>query len=510
MRIAFAGFLHESNSFASAPADLAAFEQGGGYIPFTRGAALREAIRGVNLGMAGAFDFADEAGWEVAPILWTGAIPSAPVTRDAYERIAAEILAGLRDCGPIDAIYLDLHGAMVAEHAPDGEGELLARIRQIHPDLPIACSLDLHGNITPEMFALSDIMVGFRTYPHIDMADTGYRAAQALDAMLRGGKLWAKAMRAVDYLIPIAWQYTEMEPARGLYQMTRDLPEGVATASLFMGFPASDFEGCGPSAFAYGPDAEAVEAHCAAIATALLDREGDFAGQAFDPEAGVREAMRLSHGAKRPIIIADTQDNPGAGGSSDTTGMLRALVACGAEDAALGNFHDPEAARAAHAAGVGAEIELALGGRSGIPGDAPYMTRATVRALSDGKVHATGPYYGGTHIEMGPSAALQIGGTQVVVTSHIAQMADRNFYRMVGIEPEAQKILVNKSSVHFRADFEPIAETILVATAPGAMPLCPSSLPWTRLRAGMRLRPHGPEFTPPAGAAQHEKQAQNG
>lgn len=494
MRVAFAGFLHESNSFAAAAADLAAFEQGGGYIPFTRGAALREAIRGVNLGMAGAFDFAQTAGWDVVPILWAGAIPSAPVTEAAYEAIAGEIIAGLEQNGPFDAIYLDLHGAMVAAHQPDGEGELLARIRAVHPDLPIACSLDLHGNITKRMFDLSDIMVGFRTYPHIDMADTGYRAAQALQAMVSGGRAWSKAMVAVDYLIPISWQYTNMEPARGLYQMTRDLPEGVATSSLFMGFPASDFEGCGPAAFAYGPDAAAVAGHAQAMATALLAREADFSGQAFSPEDGVRAAMRLAVGAKKPVIIADTQDNPGAGGSSDTTGMLRALIALDAQDAALGNFHDPEAARAAHAAGVGAEIEVALGGRSGVAGDAPFVTRATVAALSDGKVHATGPYYGGTHIDMGPSAALAIGGTRVVVTSHIAQMADRNFYRMVGIEPEAQKILVNKSSVHFRADFEPIAETILVATAPGAMPLCPSALPWTALRKGMRLRPLGPTF----------------
>lgn len=497
MKIAFAGFLHESNSFASAPADMAAFQQGGGYIPMTRGAALRDAIRGVNLGMAGAFDFADKAGWQVVPILWTGAIPSAPVTRDAFEVIAAEILQGLRDAGPLDAIYLDLHGAMVAEHHPDGEGELLARIRQIHPDVPISVSLDLHGNITPQMFELADIMVGFRTYPHIDMAETGWRAAEALDQMLTLGQRWAKAMRAVDYLIPISWQYTNMQPARGLYQMTRDLPQGVATASLFMGFPASDFEGCGPAVFAYGPDAAAVDAHADAIARALLAHEADFAGQSFDPEDAVHEAMRLAAHASQPIIIADTQDNPGAGGSSDTTGMLRALVACDAQDAALGNFHDPAAAQTAHAAGVGAQIEVALGGRSGIAGDAPYQVRATVAALSDGKVHATGPYYGGTHIDMGPSAALQIGGLRVVVTSHIAQMADRNFYRMVGIEPEAQKILVNKSSVHFRADFEPIADTILVATAPGAMPLCPSSLPWTRLRPGMRLHPLGPVFDHP-------------
>ncbi|MFO1138752.1 MAG: M81 family metallopeptidase [Paracoccus sp. (in: a-proteobacteria)] len=497
IRVAFAGFLHESNSFAAAPADMAAFRQGGGYVPFVRGAAMREALRGVNLGMAGAFDYAEKAGWDVVPILWTGAIPSAPVTRATYEEIVGEILQGLREAGPLDAICLDLHGAMVAEHLPDGEGELLARIRKIHPDLPIACALDLHGNITAQMFEHSDIMVGFRTYPHVDMAETGYRAAKALDDMLRAGGRWAKAMRTVDYLIPITWQYTGMEPARGLYQMTFDLPPGVATASMFMGFPAADFAGCGPATFAYGPDAAAVRACADAMAAALLAHEAEFVGTSWMPEDAVRQAMALAEHASRPVVIADTQDNPGAGGSSDTTGMLRALVACGAQGAALGNFHDPEAARAAHAAGLGAEIEVALGGRSGIAGDSPFVTRARVAALSDGKVHATGPYFGGTHIDMGPSAALEIGGVRVVVTSHIAHMADRNFYRMVGIEPERQRILVNKSSVHFRADFAPIAETILVATAPGAMPLCPSSLPWTSLRPGMRTRPLGPVFQPP-------------
>lgn len=385
--MAFAGFLHESNSFASAPADMAAFLQGGGYVPLTRGADLRDAIRGVNLGMAGAFDLAEAAGWDVAPVLWTGAIPSAPVTRAAYEQIVAEILTGLQAAAPFDAIYLDLHGAMVAEHAPDGEGELLSRISALFPDTPIAISLDLHGNITRRMFQLSDIMVGFRTYPHIDMAETGLRAARALDQMLRTGARWPKAMRQGDFLIPIAWQYTGAEPARSLYAMTHEVPAGVATASIFMGFPASDFDECGPAVFAYGPDAQAVEEWADAMLAALNAREADFAGEAFTPEAAVRHAMA----ARGPVVIADTQDNPGAGGSSDTTGMLRALIACDAQDAALGNLHDPDTARAAHAAGTGAVIEVALGGRSGLADDAPLAVRATVECLSDGRVHATGP-----------------------------------------------------------------------------------------------------------------------
>ncbi|WP_176073877.1 M81 family metallopeptidase [Brucella intermedia] len=493
-RVAVAGFLHETNTFASAPADMAAFVQGGGYIPLSRGEAVLQNARNVNLGIAGALDFAREAGWEVVPILWAGAIPSAPVTRDAYETIVSEIVEGLRDCGRLDGIFIDLHGAMVAAHVDDGEGELLERVRAVRPTEPMAVALDLHGNITRRMFEHCDVMVGFRTYPHVDMAETGYRAAQALQALMDKPKGWHKAMRQGDYLIPIAWQCTDEEPAKGLYALTAELPENVLTASLFMGFPAADFAECGPSVFAYGWDRTAVEAHANAIIAALAAAEPSFAGTAYQPEEGVAKAIELARDARRPIIIADTQDNPGAGGSSDTTGMLRALVACGAERASIGCIHDPEAARIAHQAGEGAAVEIALGGKSGIEGDAPFKALFTVEKLSDGKAHATGPYYGGTWLNMGPSACLRVGGTRIVVTTNLAQMADRALYRMVGIEPEKEAILVNKSSVHFRADFAPIAEQLLVCTAPGAMPLSPARLSWKNLRSGIRLEPLGLEF----------------
>lgn len=493
-RVAVAGFLHETNTFAAAPADMSAFLQGGGYIPLSRGEAILQNARSINLGIAGALDFAREAGWEVVPILWAGAIPSAPVTREAYEAIVCEIVEGLKAAGTLDGIFIDLHGAMVAEHIEDGEGELLERVRAVRPTEPLAVALDLHGNITQRMFEHSDVMVGFRTYPHVDMADTGYRAAQALQGLIDRPASWHKAMRHGDYLIPIAWQCTDEEPAKSLYEMTVDVPDTVVTASLFMGFPAADFAECGPSVFAYGWDQGAVDACADKILAALAAAEPSFVGVAYQPEEGVAEAIELARDASRPIIIADTQDNPGAGGSSDTTGMLRALVACGAQRASIGCIHDPEAAMIAHQAGEGAVVEIALGGKSGIEGDAPFKARFTVEKLSDGKAHATGPYYGGAWLEMGPSACLRLGGTRIVVTTNLAQMADRALYRMVGIEPEKEAILVNKSSVHFRADFAPMAEKLLVCTAPGAMPLSPAKLPWKHLRAGIRLEPLGPEF----------------
>jgi microcystin degradation protein MlrC len=155
---------------------------------------------------------------------------------------------------------------------------------------------------------------------------------------------------------------------------------------------------------------------------------------------------------------------------------------------------DPQAARAAHEAGEGAEISIKLGGRSGIDGDGPFEGTFRVEKLSDGSLHATGPYYGGTHMDVGPSACLAIGDVKVVVATHKAQMADLAMYRFVGIEPTEKAILVNKSSVHFRADFEPIAETVLVCTAPGPMPLDPADLAWSKLAEGMRLSPNGPAY----------------
>ena len=492
-RVALAGFLHETNTFAPSPADMAAFVQGGGYMPMVRGAGLMTAGRNINLGIGGAVVHGEGAGWDMVPVLWCGAIPSAHVTRDAYEAITTEIVEGIKAALPLDGVFLDLHGAMVAEHEDDGEGVLLSRVRAaVGPDVPIVTALDLHGNITAKMVVSADALVGFRTYPHVDMAETGRRAAVQLDALMARGEPFAKAFRRLDFLIPIAWQSTVMEPAAGIYDRMAALEGGdVASVSFFPGFPAADFPECGPTVVAYGATQAAADAAADAVVADVRAAEPAFAGRAYDPDAGVAEAMRIAATATKPVVIADTQDNPGAGGDSNTTGMLRALVRANAQRAAIGIMVDPAAAAAAHAAGQGAEIDIALGGFSDIPGDSPYQARFTVETLSDGKFIAPGPFYGGAPLDLGPSACLRIGDVRIVVSTHKAQMADQQMYRFVGIEPTAQAILVNKSSVHFRADFQPIAETILVCTAPGPMPISPASLPWTRLASGMKLEPMG-------------------
>ncbi len=246
----------------------------------------------------------------------------------------------------------------------------------------------------------------------------------------------------------------------------------------------------------YAETQEAADAAADHLEKAFLDREKLFAGKSYSPAEAVREATRLAASATRPVVIADTQDNPGAGGDSNTTGMLRALIAANVQRAAIGLIVDPEAARTAHEAGEGADISIALGGQSGIPDDSPLHGTFRVERLSAGRFAAAGPYYGGAQMNLGPSACLSVGGVKIVVSTFKAQLADREMYRFVGIDPEDQAILVNKSSVHFRADFEPIAEAILVATAPGPMVLNPADLPFTRLRPGTRLSPGGPLFQP--------------
>jgi len=497
VRIAIGGFHHETNTFAPSKATFEMFERADGWPGLARGAGLIDAVAGINIPAAGFVETARGAGHELVPLVWCNASPSAHVTRDAYERVAEMMLTDLAAAGPVDAVYLDLHGAMVTEHLEDGEGELIERIRALlGPDVPVVASLDLHANVTREMVDGTDALVGFRTYPHVDMADTGRRAARMLDRILERGTPH-KAFRKLPFLIPINWQCTLIEPARSVYALLERLEGGqVLSLSFTPGFPPADIRDCGPAVMAYGWTETATGAAADALADAILRREPEFDGASWQPDAAVVEAMRLAAGAVRPVVIADTQDNPGAGGDGDTVGMLGALVRNRAEGAVFGLLCDPAAAAAAHAAGEGATIEAALGGRSGTQGDSPFAGRFLVERLGDGRFTGTGPFYGGSRMDLGPMALLRVldADVRVVLCSRKVQAADRAMFRHVGVDPAATRILVLKSSVHFRADFGPIAEAVLIALAPGPVPASPLDYAYRNLRRGVRLGPLGPPF----------------
>lgn len=496
--ILIAGFQHETNTFAPTKATYKSFVDGESFPSMRRGDAVL-GLRGVNLPIGGFLDAIAAFDYHLQPVIYAGASPSAHVTDDAFERIAGEIVNATRALRP-DGIYLDLHGAAVCETIDDPEGELLRRLRGVTGcDVPIVTSLDLHANVTEAMLEHADVMVAYREYPHTDMGETGARAASLLDRLLRSGQRLRKYARRVPFLIPINAMATAMEPARTAYALLAQCEKGsVMSLSFAPGFPAADFPECGAVVWGYGDEPDHSDDALADAVNVVFDHvaghENAWQVPFMSPDEAVAKALQLARTATRPVVISDTQDNPGAGADSNTMGMARALLTAGARNAALGMVWDPEAARRAHEAGVGARITLALGGRSGIPGDAPLEATFTVRQLSDGKLRYDGPMKHGLWSSVGPAAALEIEGVLIAVTSLKAQLLERNLLRIVGIEPEKLSILVVKSSVHFRADFEPIAEAVLIAKAPGPMAADPADLPWKRLAPQMRVRPNGPAF----------------
>ena len=495
IKVLVAGYQHETNTFAPSKADWAAFNRGDSFPAFIHGQPMLEQLRGVNIPIGGFIDAARTHGWQLVPSSWCGAIPSAHVTEDAFERISASILADVQR-GGFDAVYLDLHGAAVAEHVDDTEGELIARIRAVvGPALPIVASLDLHANVTLRMLREADALVSYRSYPHVDMAATGELAATLLARRIKLGRREPIAYRRLPFLIPLNAQSTWMEPARSLYDELVDLDRDFNTVLSFcMAFPAADFDECAPMVWGHGEHAEeAVQRLYDSVA-----EPDQWRSELLPARDAVTKAMALAANASAPVVLADTQDNPGAGGDSNTTGMLRALLAQGAGRAwpgrvALGMLSDADAAQRAVAAGVGATLTLALGRAvptfTGEHSDAPVQGDFTVRAVSDGVVTLKGPMMTGMTVRLGACACLEIEGVLVAVTSGKKQALDRELFRMVGITPEAMKIVVVKSSNHFRADFTPIASHIIVAKAAGPMAADPADLPWTKLSPATRTRP---------------------
>src|SRR3954470_7562115 len=306
-RIAIGGFLHETNTFAPTRASYDDFVHGGGWPRMATGPDVLR-LRNINVGISGFIEAAEAQGWELVPTVSCGASPCAHVTEDAFERIARMIVEGIAAAGRLDAVYLDLHGAMVTEHLDDGEGELLARVRRvIGKDLPLVVSLDLHANVTPAMVEHADALIAYRTYPHVDMAETGRAAARHLARLLGSKQKLAKAFRQLPFLIPISWQCTSDEPCKSIYQKLAVLEsEKLPTLSFAPGFPAADFPDCGPSVFAYGQTQADADAAADEIAALVIGHEKDFDGRIYTPDEGVRTAMEWAKTARKPIVIADT------------------------------------------------------------------------------------------------------------------------------------------------------------------------------------------------------------
>jgi microcystin degradation protein MlrC len=326
------------------------------------------------------------------------------------------------------------------------------------------------------------------------MAATGARAYNLLASLLDGHRLH-KAMRKIPFLFPLTSQCTSFDPCKSIYDGLQAIgaADGMSSVDFATGFPPADIAECGAAVVAYGVDADAAEAAAEQVYRQVLAAEADFDFELLNPDTAVMRA--LANDSDKPVVLADAQDNPGAGGTSDTTGLLAAMVRNGARRAVIAVIYDPEVADAAHRAGVGGVLDTGLGGKSGLDGIEPYAARFAVEVLGDGRFTYTGAMNLNSKAQLGNMALLRVvdegSEVRVVVGSSRSQCLDLAMIRHLGLEPTAQKIVAVKSTVHFRADFDPIAAETLVVIAPGLHPCQLDDLEYHNLRSGVRLGPLG-------------------
>lgn len=467
VRIAIGGISHETNTFSTIPTDLSLFERRGVH----GGEALIPAFAGTKTVVGGFLDGARSEGFEAVPTMLARAAPSGTVTAEAFNRLASSLIDGLREDGSIDGVLLELHGAMVAESARDGDAEILRRVREVVGSLPIVGVLDLHANISDGMVALADALVGYDTYPHVDMYERGLEAAAIMTRIVRGGLRTARALRKPRLMPPLPRQCTTYDtPMRDLIALAhqREREPGMVSVSVAAGFPYADVPEAGLAvlAIADGDQARA-EAVAEEIASLAWDRRHDFLVQCTPVDEAVQIAASARDGDGGPIVLADTADNPGAGAPCDGTILLHGILDQGVDNAALAALWDPRAVQVCRLAGVGATVELQLGGKTDDLHGAPLPVTGRVRLLSDGRFKNLGPMNTGAETRMGPTAVLAIDGVDVIVTSNRVQALDAGVFLSQGIDPTRRRVLVLKSSVHYRAAFEPLARRVVEVDTPG-------------------------------------------
>jgi microcystin degradation protein MlrC len=483
-KIAIAGFHHETNTFSSTTATFEDFQKADGWPELSMGEALLKNLYGANIPISGFIAQAKLFDMDVIPILWCSAQPSGAVEAEAYEKIVTMMCNSLKQHRDIDAVFLDLHGAMVATHMDDGEAELMRRIRKIiGHKTPLYVVLDLHANVSVEMFEIADFIMCYRHYPHTDMAETGAKVCIELNKHLNAPTNLYKGYAKFPFLIPITAQCTlDGAGARLVKHLdTAEAESQSLSLSFAYGFPMADVSFAGPTLMVYSGDEADVTTRLSETKQKIISLRNEFASPILSAEQAVSEAL-LEY-SNKPIVVADTQDNPGAGGSSDTMGMLRELVRQNAQNSVIAIVCDPEAAAIAHSAGEGREIAISLGEKSFHSTNSkpsPFNGMFMVEKITDSPVEPVGSMYKGSMMNLGKMALLSHRGVKIIVSSVKQQAADRGILLHMGINPEEMKIIVLKSSVHFRADFAQIAGKIIIAESAGVNIANPANLDYKK------------------------------
>jgi microcystin degradation protein MlrC len=470
MRVGIAGVWHETNTYSARSTTLADFEA----LELLRGTEIIDAHAGTGTVIGGMISTPD---FDIVPLATAGAWPAGRVTRDALEAIFERMeneLARAR----IDALLLDLHGAMVAEGVEDVELETLRLVRGVLGDVPLVAVHDLHGNPSPATVELCDAFVAYETYPHVDMRERGAEAAKLLARILGGQALRAIIGKVPLLSTPLA-QATDATPMRDLAARAREHEEreGIVRVSLLPGFPFCDVERAGFSVVVtFASDAEGTAREVVEELTSEVERRTEEFAVARDcAEEAVRRALALS---RRPVILVDVADNIGGGAPGDGTAILAELFKQRAPGAVV-PIADADVAHAAARAGVGASLRVDVGGKTDDLHGPPIPVDARVIRLTDGRYRGGGTWKTGQQFSMGTTAVLDASGVTLVVMERPVPPFHTEQLLSVGIEPREAAIIVVKGAVAWRAAYGDVAAEVIEVDTPGICPLDPLSLPRT-------------------------------
>lgn len=477
-RIFVASFSHETNTFWPKKTDTDAFRSR----YYLTGQRVKEYFGGTRTPLGGFIDVLNKYGAEGIYSVAASAEPSGYVTKEAFEEVKGIMLDDLAAAGKIDGVLLALHGAMVAEHEEDGEGNILSAVRElVGPDLPVIVTLDLHANITKKMVDCATGMIPHHEYPHVDGYIRSLEAAEMMMGTIRGDLRPVMTFRPLPLLASLVETQTEQyRPITEACEEARSSP-GILEATIVHGFFAADIHDAGVTALVIANGDKA-------LADRVADRLADVAMQyrerlAFIPTYTPQEAFAEAEKTKGLVVLADICDNSGAGSSGDGTKLLRAMLDAGVTNAAYATITDRKVVEQCLRAGVGSYVDIELGGKTAPEQmGAPIACRAYVRGIFDGRYVNKGPMQTGIEFDMKTTAVIEIGGISVIVSSVARQPFDIEVFYRHGLSPQDFHILVVKSSIHYRACFGPYAEKMLSVECPGILKTDPRQLDYRNVR----------------------------
>ncbi|PHY07881.1 MAG: microcystin degradation protein MlrC [Alcaligenaceae bacterium] len=481
MKILLARLNHETNTFSPVPTPLASFGAQGP----TYGEQAYAESKGTRTGIAAYIDLLEQAGHQVVVACNATANPSGRVAADAYTHLCDVIVSAATGC---DAIALDLHGAMVAENSDDGEGDLLERLRSALPNAPIAVAFDLHGKITEKTMANSDIVVSFKTYPHIDMYETGAHAARLLLDMLEKKIKPTMAWRRLPLLSHTLCSRTDIGAMHEAVELARAAEAaGMLGVSVLAGFSLADIAApCVSVVVISDADPDAAEQFADVVAGFIWDNREGFVYKSESLTASIAQAQALAQQpGSGPVLLLDHGDNCMSGGTCDDMNVLHEALAQGLQDIVVGPICDPEAVSLMIEAGIGATLSIAVGDKVpltqlGIT-TTPRLLAGLVARITDGEYVISGPTYTGQRIYMGRTVLLQLPQALVLVTETPQEHWDLGIFTHIGIEAAAHRFVLLKSRMYCRPVFVPLAKAVVECDGGGVTSSDYSRFPYRNL-----------------------------